>query len=302
MRQIKVNREAFTPRKTRAGALYLNEVDRTKMISPDKEAEIASLARNGDENAKELLINSNLRFVLTVAKNYARDPEDFAEIVAVGNVGLVEAASVFDPSRGFKFISFAVWHIRKEILKHLSDNGRLVRLPGNQINAMKAMSEASNQISMLEGREATVEETIERIRVTNPDRFARIKTANVYSAMKANYKAASLDKPLGNDGDTATLLDVISIGNDDPDFAVDSEEPTKMVNELINVLTSKEMEIVFRRHGIEPFSEQEETFSQITENMGIDGCSENVRGKYQIAIKKLKKHAEKINLKLSDIM
>jgi len=303
MRQIKVNKEVFTPRRTRAGALYLNEVDRTKMISPEKEAEIAFLARSGDENAKELLINSNLRFVLTVAKNYARDPEDFAEIVAAGNVGLVDAASVFDPSRGFKFISFAVWHIRKEILKHLSDNGRLVRLPGNQVNAMKAMGEAANEISMVEGREATVEETIERIKIKNPDRFARIRTDRVYSALKANYKAASLDKPVGNDGDsTATLLDLINVGYDEPDFEISSSEPGKIVNKLINVLTSKEMEIVFRRHGIEPFAGHEESFSEISENMGVEQCSENVRTKYLTAMKKLKKHAEQMNYKLSDII
>ena len=107
MRQIKVNKEAFTPRVTKASALYLNEVDRTKVMDPQKEAEIAFLAYNGDEEARLKLINANLRFVLTVAKNYAKDPENFAEIVAAGNVGLVEAASIFDPSRGFRFISFA---------------------------------------------------------------------------------------------------------------------------------------------------------------------------------------------------
>jgi RNA polymerase primary sigma factor len=301
MRQIKVNKEAFTPRKTRAGALYLNEVDRTPMISPEKEAEIAFLAQQGDQNAKDQLVKANMRFVLTVAKNYARDPEDFAEIVAAGNVGLVDAASLFDPSRGFKFISFAVWHIRKEILKHLGDCGRLVRLPGNQVNVMKAMAEAGNEISMIEGREAEFDEMIERIKEKNPDRFGRIRTDNVELALKANVKAASLDKPMGIDNDSSTLMDIMDLGSIEADSEILRIDNDGVIGNLVNVLTSVETEIVFRKHGIEPFSGDEENFTEIAKNMGMNDCGENARTKYVSAIKKLRKQAEKMNYKITDI-
>jgi RNA polymerase primary sigma factor len=301
MRQIKVNKEAFTPRKTRAAAIYLNEVDRTPMISPEKEAEFGYLALQGDQNAKDQLIKANMRFVLTVAKNYARNPEDFAEIVAAGNVGLVYAASYFDPSRGFKFISFAVWHIRKEILKHLGDCGRLVRLPGNQINVMKAMAEAGNEISMTEGREPEFDEMLERIKEKNPDRFSRIRTENVEFALKADVKPASLDKPIGVDNDSSTLMDLMNIGSIDADLDLTILDNGGIIDNLVNVLTSIETEIVFRKHGIEPFSEGEENFTEIAKNMGMNDCGENARTKYISAIKKLKKQADKMNYKITDV-
>lgn len=301
MRQIKVNREAFTPRKTRAGALYLNEVDRTPMISPEKEAEIAYLAQQGDQDAKDQLIKANMRFVLTVAKNYARDPEDFAEIVAAGNIGLVDAASLFDPSRGFKFISFAVWHIRKEILRHLGDCGRLVRLPGNQINVMKAMAEAGNEISMIEGREAEFDEMIERIKEKNPDRFSRIRTDNVGFALKANVKASSFDRPIGIDNDSSTLMDIMDLGSIEADIDLINRDNGGIIMKLVNVLNSVETEIVFRKHGMEPFYGDEESFSEIAKSMGMNDCGENARIKYISAIKKLKKHAAKMNYKITDV-
>ena len=131
MRQFKIL-ERLTPRTTRASSSYLNDVERIQMVSPEKEAELGFLAKNGDTVARDLLVTANLRFVLSVAKMYARSPEDYGDLVAAGNVGLVDAATKFDPSKGFKFISYAVWHIRKEMLAHLSDNSRLVRIPINQ--------------------------------------------------------------------------------------------------------------------------------------------------------------------------
>ena len=300
MRQIKVNKEAFTPRTTRASTLYLNEVDRTKIMDPQKEAEIAFLACNGDEEAKLQLINANLRFVLTVAKNYAKNPDDFAEIVAVGNIGLVEAASLFDPSRGFKFISFAVWHIRKEILKHLSDNGRTVRIPTNQINTLKAMRDVSNEISMKEGRNATFEETVDEIKKL--DKFSRIKTNIIQNAIGADSRPASFDSPLNDEIGSATLIDIMDSGECYSDLETETNQSNSILLKLTESLDSYETEIVLRRHSISPFDNAEESFTQIAHDMGMGLTSECVRIRYRASIKKMAKYAQKLNYKISDIL
>ena len=299
MRQIKVNKEAFTPRVTKASSLYLNEVDRTKVMDPQKEAEIAFLAFNGDEEARLKLINSNLRFVLTVAKNYAKDPENFSEIVAAGNVGLVEAASMFDPSRGFRFISFAVWHIRKEILKHLSDNGRTVRIPLNQVNTLKAMREVSNEIAMKEGRNATFEEALDEIKKL--DKFSRLKTSIIHNAIGADSRPNSLDAPLGDEVGASTLIDIMDSGECYTDTETESDQKNSILLKLTEVLDSYETEIILRKHGVAPYDEAEENYTQIAINMGMGLTGETVRLKYMKGIKKMSGYAKRLNYKLSDI-
>jgi RNA polymerase primary sigma factor len=300
MRQIKVNKESFTPRTTRASALYLNEVDKTKIMDPQKEAEIAFLAYNGDEEAKLKLINANLRFVLTVAKNYAKNPDDFAEIVAVGNIGLVEAASLFDPSRGFKFISFAVWHIRKEILKHLSDNGRTVRIPTNQINTLKAMRDTANEISMKEGRNATFEETVDEIKKL--DKFSRIKTNIIQNAIGADSRPASFDSPLNDEIGSATLIDIMDSGECYSDLETETNQSNSILLKLTESLDPHETEMVLRRHGVFPFDDAGESFTQIAHDMGMGLTSECVRIRYKASIKKMATYAKKLNYKMSDIL
>ena len=299
MRQIKVNKEVFTPRTTRASGLYLNEVDRTKVMDPQKEAEIAFLAFNGDEEARLKLISTNLRFVLTVAKNYAKDPENFAEIVAVGNIGLVEAASTFDPTRGFRFISFAVWHIRKEILKHLSDNGRTVRIPINQINTLKAMREASNEISMKEGRNATFEETFDEIQKS--DKFSRIKPNIIHNAIGADTRARSFDTPLGDESGSSTLIDIMDSCEDYSDTITESNQANSILLKLTEILDSHETEIILRRHCISPYDDDQNSYSQIAVNMGMGTTGETIRIRYTKGMKKMAKYAKQLNYKLSDI-
>jgi RNA polymerase primary sigma factor len=268
-------------------------------MDPQKEAEIAFLAFNGDEEARLKLINSNLRFVLTVAKNYAKNPDDFAEIVAAGNVGLVEAASLFDPSRGFRFISFAVWHIRKQILAHLSDNGRTVRIPLNQVNTLKAMRDASNIISMKEGRNATFDETLEEIKKL--DKFSRLKTSIIHNAIGADSKPSSFDTPLGDEAGSSTLIDIMDSGECYSDTETNLNQKNSILLKLTEVLDSYETEIILRRHGVFPYDEREENYSQISANMGMGLTGECVRIKYMKGIKKMSKYAERLNYKVTDI-
>lgn len=289
-----MNKETFTPRTTKASGLYLNEVDRTKIMTPDEEAEIAFLASKGDKEARDKLIKANLRFVLTVAKNYAKNPDDFSEIVSVGNIGLVEAASLFDPSRGFKFISFAVWHIRKQILKHLSDNGRIVRVPTNQIKNIRLINEEANKIMMMEGREATSREAFESLQ-DETGTFDGVRYDNILLAFSADSRASSLDSPLGDETGSQTLLDILDSGSEYADEEYEKSDQSVSLKEITSILDAMETEIVLRKHSIEPYDCGDcVSYKQISEDMGLDVTSEVVRLRYLKAMNKLKYSARKM--------
>ena len=174
MRQFKIS-DKLTPRMTKAAGSYLGELEKTKLISPEREVELARLAASGDENARNELVTANLRFVVSVAKMYASNPDDFSDVVAAGNMGLIEAAEKFDPTRGFKFISFAVWYIRKEMINYLNENSRTIRIPINQGAILRDLMKAGNEISMREGREATFDESYEEMIEKNEKCNAKVK-------------------------------------------------------------------------------------------------------------------------------
>lgn len=296
MRQFKIS-DKFTPRLTRASSDYLNEVEGYKMMSADEEAEVAYLAAEGDEKAKMKLVESNLRFVLSVAKMYSSNPEDYADLVAAGNIGLVDAASKFDPTRGFKFISFAVWHIRKEMLAHLSESKKLVRLPLNQINVLRAMRNESNQIAMQEGREATFDEAFDSIREKN-DKYKSLRRDALFSATIADNIPKSFSNPLSDEGDSSTLLDVIEADVEETDSGVLQNDFIKMVNKLSDSLLPLERDIVFRRHGVGEYDEAQ-SFPDIGKCYGMTG--ESMRVKYQKAMRKLKLQARRLSIKEHDV-
>jgi RNA polymerase primary sigma factor len=296
MRQFKIS-DKFTPRLTRASSDYLNEVEGYKMMSADEEAEVAYLAAEGDEKAKMKLVESNLRFVLSVAKMYSNNPEDYADLVAAGNIGLVDAASKFDPTRGFKFISFAVWHIRKEMLAHLSESKKLVRLPLNQVNVLRAMRNESNQIAMQEGREATFDEAFNAIREKN-DKYKSLRRDALFSATLADNRPKSFSNPLSDDNDSSTLLDVIEADVDAADSGVLQNDFSKMVDDLAKALLPLEKDIVFRRHGVGEYDEPQ-SFPEIGKAYGTSG--ENMRVKYQKAMRKLKTQTRRLSIKEHDV-
>ena len=167
MRQFKIS-ERLTPRNSKSAMMYLTEVERTKVLDPETEVKIANLAAAGDKKARELLVTSNLRFVLSVAKMYAFKSEDFVDLVSAGNEGLYEASGKFDPTKGFKFISFAIWYIRKEMIKFLAENSRTIKIPTNQSQSIKTISETSGSLSSIEGRDVSNEEALEYLKETNP--------------------------------------------------------------------------------------------------------------------------------------
>jgi len=245
MKQFKVG-ERVTALRSRTSNIYFTEVAALPMLSPAKEAEIAYRAREGDKEAIDLLVKSNLRFVISVAKMYDNAGGRLLEdLIAVGNSGLIEAAHKFDPSRGFKFISFAVWYIRKDMLKYLNDHGHIAKIPITHKRIQRKAKEISGAIFTEEGREPTDQEILERLRKTLKN-LGGLQMEVMKAAMSVGEHYASLDAPASEDGDL-TLADLLA----DPDSDNDSEHREEMnlsLQELLSCLTPLERVVIEKRY------------------------------------------------------
>ena len=155
MKQLKIT-QRITDRESRSLSAYLNEVRNYPQVTPDEEVELGRRIKQGDEAALEKLVNANLRFVVSVAKQYQGYGMTLSDLINEGNMGLIKAAKRFDETRGFKFISYAVWWIRQSILQSISSNSRLVRLPLNKMDEVRKVQEASARLSQKIGREPSV--------------------------------------------------------------------------------------------------------------------------------------------------
>ncbi len=299
MRQFKIS-DKLTPRMTKAAGSYLGELEKTKLISPEREVELARLAATGDENARNELVTANLRFVVSVAKMYASNPEDFADVVAAGNMGLIEAAEKFDPTRGFKFISFAVWYIRKEMINYLNDNSRTIRIPINQTVILREMVKVGNEIAMREGREATFDESYEEM-VEKNEKFSSVKKESILMSTEADHRLASLTNPLTSDSDSGSLIDIIDSGEGQSDAGLNEGDFKKVVRILSKALTPIERDIVFWKHGISDTPNSlEEGFGEIAKR--LERTPESIRQKYKKALKKMQIYGRRISIRDYDIM
>ena len=202
MRQLKITRQV-TNRDTPAFEKYLQEIGRKEMISPEQEIELARRIKNGDEKALEKLVSANLRFVVSVAKQYQNQGLTLQDLVNEGNLGLIKAAKRFDETRGFKFISYAVWWIRQSILHSLAVQGRMVRLPLNKIGMMNKINSAYAKLEQQFEREPTTYEIAGEVDVD---------VEEVHETIKSQSRFMSMDAPLGNDGDDDfTLYDLLGM-------------------------------------------------------------------------------------------
>jgi len=299
MRQFKIS-DKLTPRMTKAAGSYLGELEKTKLISPEREVELARLAASGDENARNELVTANLRFVVSVAKMYASNPDDFADVVAAGNMGLIEAAEKFDPTRGFKFISFAVWYIRKEMINYLNDNSRTIRIPINQNVILRELMKTGNEISMREGREATFDESYEEM-VEKNDKYSSVKKQSILLSSEADNRLSSLTNPLTSDSDSGSLIDIIDSGVEYSDAGLHDADFKKVVKILSKALTPSERDIVFWKHGIsEEGDVMEEGFHEIARRM--ERTPESIRVRYKKALRKMQAYGRRISLRDYDVM
>lgn len=280
MRQLKISNELKTKRSDNI-ARYFNDVDRIKMLTPEEEWKLALKAQEGDERAVEKLVTANLRFVISVAKQYAPTADRLEELISQGNIGLVDAAKSFDPTRGFKFISYAVWHIRKEIMQYLNQNNRQIRLPQNINTDMAKVRKMQDVIFQKEGRMPhaveLLEESVERGYDFTHDRLKRIDDI-------ISQRISPLEN--NEDPDGPSLIAAIKNENSRTDFAETMDMQT-ISTVLFSKLSSLELEIVRRRTGLHDGDAW--SFSQIGEN--LEKSSETVRQIYKRSIKKIKVQA-----------
>jgi RNA polymerase primary sigma factor len=218
MRQLKITQK-ITNRESQSLDRYLTEIAKIDLISAAEEVDLAQRIRAGDEKALEKLVNANLRFVVSVAKQYQLNGMTLSDLINEGNLGLIKAASRFDETRGFKFISYAVWWIRQSILQALAEQSRIVRLPLNRVGSLNKINQTFSELEQRHQREPTAEELAE-VMETTPEEIR--KTLNYRS------RKVSMDAPLGHDTDAGTLLEVL------PDEAASMPDSELMVSSMQN--------------------------------------------------------------------
>jgi RNA polymerase primary sigma factor len=276
MRQLKIQK-SITNRSSEALDKYLVEIGRQPLVTIDEEIELAQAIRKGGpegERAKERLVTANLRFVVSVAKQYQHQGLTLTDLIDEGNIGLVKAAEKFDETRGFKFISYAVWWIRQSILQAIAEQSRIVRLPLNQSGALSKINQEINRFEQIHQRRPSVTELAE---LTN------IEESKIEQTAKADSHHMSIDAPFGEDDDNS-MADLLSSGDDSrTDKHVDYESLTSdLDNVLRNVLKDRELKIVKECFGI---GCQERGLEEIGAEMGL--TRERVRQIREKSIAKL---------------
>ena len=276
MRQLKIQK-SITNRSSEALDKYLVEIGRQPLVTIDEEIELAQAIRKGGlegERAKERLVTANLRFVVSVAKQYQHQGLTLTDLIDEGNIGLVKAAEKFDETRGFKFISYAVWWIRQSILQAIAEQSRIVRLPLNQSGALSKINQEINRFEQIHQRRPSVTELAE---------LTQIDEAKIEQTAKADSHHMSIDAPFGEDNDNS-MADMLSSGDDTrTDKQVDYESLTSdLENVLRSVLKDRELKIVRECFGI---GCQERGLEEIGAEMGL--TRERVRQIREKSIAKL---------------
>ena len=252
---------------------YLRDINSIPMVSPDEETELAYSIQEGDEDAYRRLVEANLRFVVSVAKQYQSSGLDLCDLINEGNIGLMKAARRFDPTRGFRFISYAVWWIRQQIMAAISEQGRMVRLPLNQVGILNRINRARAQFEQENEREPSDRELAEFLDIT-PDR--------VGEAIRHSARHISFDVSFGEDGD-GTLLDVVPDENAElADRGLQQESLRTDIQHVMMVLSPREREIVSLAFGI---GCREMTLEEIGERFEL--TRERVRQVKEKAIRKM---------------
>jgi RNA polymerase primary sigma factor len=274
MRQLKISKQ-ITNRESQSLEKYLQEIGRVELISPDEEVEMAKLIKQGDQKALERLTTANLRFVVSVAKQYQNQGLTLGDLINEGNLGLIKAAQRFDETRGFKFISYAVWWIRQSILQALAEQSRIVRLPLNQVGTLNKIVKAFSKLEQEFEREPTAEELANILEMT---------VSEVENSLKVSGRHISVDAPLA-DGEDSSLLDVL---RDDeavkPDNSLIDESLSKEVEYALMVLTTREADVLRYFFGLG--GRQPQTLEEIGTNLGL--TRERVRQIKEKSIRRLR--------------
>lgn len=274
MRQLKITKQ-ITNRETQSLEKYFQEIGKLDLITADMEAELARRIRQGDPIALEKLTKANLRFVVSVAKQYQNNGLSLGDLINEGNLGLIKAAMRFDETRGFKFISYAVWWIRQSILQAISEQARVVRLPMNRVGSLNKMYRVFAELEQKYQREPSVEELAELMDITIED---------VESNLRLTGKHVSVDAPFIN-GEDNNLLDVLKSNHEQtPDSALMNDSLRKEVSRALAMLNLRESEVLSCYFGLNDI--QPMTLEEIGEKLNL--TSERVRQIKEKATRKLK--------------
>jgi RNA polymerase primary sigma factor len=273
MRQLKITK-SITNRESASLDKYLQEIGREELISVEEEVELAQRIKRGDQDALEKLTRANLRFVVSVAKQYQNQGLSLPDLINEGNLGLIKAAEKFDETRGFKFISYAVWWIRQSILQALAEQSRIVRLPLNQVGSLNKINKALSKFEQ------------EHERTPSPDELAAIlelPREKISDTLRVSGRHVSVDAPFV-DGEDNSLLDVL-VNNDSPnaDKGLINESLSREIDRALSTLTERERDIVKYFFGI---GTQEMTLEEIGEHFGL--TRERVRQIKEKAIRRLR--------------
>lgn len=273
MRQLKITR-SITNRESQSLDKYLQEIGREELISVEEEVELAGKIRNGDRAALEKLTRANLRFVVSVAKQYQNQGLSLPDLIDEGNLGLIKAAEKFDETRGFKFISYAVWWIRQAILQALAEQSRIVRLPLNQVGSLNKINKALSRFEQANERKPSAEELSDEL---------GIPVDKIAETLKMSGRHVSVDAPFV-EGEDNSLLDVME-NEDSPnaDRGLINESLSKEVDRALATLTPREADIIRKFFGI---GVPEMTLEEIGEEFNL--TRERVRQIKEKAIRRLR--------------
>lgn len=284
MRQLKISK-SITNRESQSLEKYLQEIGKVEMITAEEEVRLAKLIRNGDQQALEKLTKANLRFVVSVAKQYQNQGLSLPDLINEGNVGLIKAAQRFDETRGFKFISYAVWWIRQSIIQSLAEQARIVRLPLNKVGLTNKVSKAVQTLEQQYEREPSVEEISE---------FLEMGTDEIVASLGNSFRHVSMDMPL-TEGEDSTLIDVMQNPNataTDEQLA-HTDSMKQEIERSLRQLTARQQEVIRLFFGID--EDHALSLEEIGSRFGI--TRERVRQIKDKAITKLRSTSRSVHLK-----
>ncbi|AMQ57142.1 MULTISPECIES: sigma-70 family RNA polymerase sigma factor [Algoriphagus] len=283
MRQLKISKQ-ITNRESQSLDKYLQEIGKVDLLTADEEVVLAKRIREGDQLALEKLTKANLRFVVSVAKQYQNQGLSLGDLINEGNLGLIKAAQRFDETRGFKFISYAVWWIRQSILQALAEQSRIVRLPLNRVGSLNKISKTFSELEQKFEREPSPEELAEVLEVT---------ASEVVDTMKISGRHVSMDAPFVQ-GEENSLLDVLeNDGDEKPDDGLMTDSLRKEVQRALSTLTQREADVITLYFGLN--GEHAMTLEEIGEKFNL--TRERVRQIKEKAIRRLRHTSRSKTLK-----
>lgn len=282
MRQLKITK-AITNRENASLDKYLQEIGHEELISAEEEVELARRIKTGDRKALEKLTKANLRFVVSVAKQYQNQGLSLPDLINEGNIGLLKAAEKFDETRGFKFISYAVWWIRQSILQAIAEQGRVVRLPLNQVGSVNRINKVLSKFEQENERRPSVDEIADKTDMPHK---------KIEDVLKVNTRQVSVDAPMA-DGDGTSMIDFMQSDSDSStDEELLKESLRAEIASALSVLNDRERNVIEAFYGI---NQPECTMEEIGKKYGL--TRERVRQIREKAIRRLKQNTQNKMLK-----